>query len=362
MRILFALPGFHRVERGAEIALIAVASELAAAGDDVTLIGSGPALPDRPYQYLKAPAIAREKLEWLPHLPMFRGDTAWEEASFVPGLLRRYRPADFDLTVTCAFPFTNLVLRRPVVGGERPPHVFVTQNGDWPARSDRSEFRWFGCEGLVCINPDYYEHNHARYRSALIPNGADLDRFRPGPAERERFGLKADRKTVLMVSAMIPSKNVAEGIKAVAALDDVDLVVAGDGPIRDELAALAGDLLPGRYRQIRVPAADMPALYRSVDAFLHLSRDESFGNVYVEALATGVPIVAYDLPRTRWIIGEQGDYARGVDAADVAAALTRALAPAEHAARRRVERASRFGWPAIARQYRDFFGDIVASG
>ena len=41
MRVLFALPGFHRIDRGAEIALISVAKELAKTGDTVTLIGSG---------------------------------------------------------------------------------------------------------------------------------------------------------------------------------------------------------------------------------------------------------------------------------------------------------------------------------
>ena len=358
MRILFALPGFHRVNRGAEIALMSVARELAATGDDVTLIGSGPALPDRPYHYVKVPAVPREKLERLPRLPLLRGDTAWEEASFAPGLLARYRPADFDVTVTCSFPFTNLVLRRPVWGGKRPRHVFVTQNGDWPARSDRSEYRWFGCDGLVCINPDYYEDNRRRYRAALIPNGADLDRFRPGPGERERFGFDAGTKIVLMVSAMIPSKNVAEGIKAMAKVDDAMLVVAGDGPIRDEILALAGELLPGRFRQIGVPGAEMPALYRSVDAFLHLSRDESFGNVYVEALASGLPIVAYDLPRTRWILDDQASYAAGDEPTDVAAAIARALRGDARAIDARLERASRFGWPVIARQYREFFDQI----
>ena len=42
MRILFALPGLHRHDRGAEVAFIAIARELARAGHAVTLIGSGP--------------------------------------------------------------------------------------------------------------------------------------------------------------------------------------------------------------------------------------------------------------------------------------------------------------------------------
>ena len=45
MRVLFALPGLHKYDRGAEIAFIAIARELAKAGDEVTLIGSGAPRP-----------------------------------------------------------------------------------------------------------------------------------------------------------------------------------------------------------------------------------------------------------------------------------------------------------------------------
>src|SRR5438552_1299332 len=235
VRILFALAGLHRVDRGAEIAFVAVARELAKAGHEVTLIGSGPSRPGQPYRYIRAPAIPREKFEAFPHMPLLRNETAWEEATFVPGLLAKYRPADFDIAATCAYPFTHWALRRPVLGGKRPRSVFITQNGDWPAFSDNAEFRLFDCDGLVCTNPDYFERNRACYRAALIPNGVDLERFRPGPPDRARFGLPESGPVVLMVSALIASKNVAEGITAVAGIRGAQLVVAGDGPLRSDL-------------------------------------------------------------------------------------------------------------------------------
>src|SRR4051794_22432571 len=135
MRILFALPGLLRVDRGAEIAFLSIASELARRGDEVTLIGSGPPRPDALYQYLQVPISSRERFERLPRLPVFRSETVWEEATFVPGLLRAYDPSAYDVTVTCSFPFTNWVLRKRTAGQRRPAHVFVTQNGDWPAYS-----------------------------------------------------------------------------------------------------------------------------------------------------------------------------------------------------------------------------------
>jgi glycosyltransferase involved in cell wall biosynthesis len=358
VRIAFALAGLHRVDRGAEVAFISIASELARAGHEVTLFGSGPERPGQPYRYVGASSISRTKFESFPRLPTLRNESAWEEATFVPGLLAKYRPSDFDISVTCAFPFTHWALRRPVLGGKRPRHVFVTQNGDWPAISDKAEFRFFSCDGLVCTNPDYLDRNRDRYRCALIPNGVDLNAFSPGRSERARFALPENSRIVLMVSALIESKKVAEGIKAVARLPDATLVVAGDGPLRGDLAKLATELLPERYIQLTAPAAEMPALYRSADAFMHLSTDESFGNVFVEAMATGLPIVASDTPRTRWIIGNGAFFPEGSSDDGLAAAISSALQSAGAACAANRERAKQFGWPAIAATYAEFFGEL----
>jgi glycosyltransferase involved in cell wall biosynthesis len=358
VRIAFALAGLHRVERGAEVAFISIARELAKAGHEVTLIGSGPERRGQPYTYLRAPAISRKRFEGFPQLPTLRSESAWEEATFVPGLLAKYRPSDFDISVTCAFPLTHWALRRPVFGAKRPRHVFVTQNGDWPAVSDKAEFRFFSCDGLVCTNPDYFERNRENYRCVLIPNGVDLSAFSPGSSERARFGLPEKGQIVLMVSALIESKKVAEGIKAVARIPETTLVVAGDGPLRGGLAKLAAELLPERYVQLTVPAAEMPMLYRSADVFLHLSTDESFGNVFVEAMATGLPIVAIDTPRTRWIIGDHGVFPKGSGDNDLAGAILSALRSGRGASAAFRKRAQKFGWPAIAAKYAEFFGEL----
>lgn len=357
VKILFALAGLHRVDRGAEVAFISVARELAKEGDEVTLIGSGPPRPEEPYRYIQTGSVSRDRFESFPKFPTLRNETSWEEATFAPGLLAKFHPGEFDVTATCAFPYTHWALRRPVLSGNRPKHVFVTQNGDWPAHSDSAEFKFFGCDGLVCTNPDYFERNQAKYRSALIPNGVDLARFHPGPAERERFGFP-DGPVVLMVSAMIASKKVAQGIEAVAKVPGATLVVAGDGPLRDDLQKLAAELLPGRYKQLTVPSADMPALYRSADVFMHLSTDESFGNVFVEALASGLPIVAHDTPRTRWIIGDEAFFTKSEGPDAIAAALSTALGNKGISANA-LERAQSFGWPAIAAKYRQFFAELI---
>lgn len=358
MRLLFALPGFHRFDRGAEVALLAVADYCARAGDTVTVMGSGAARAGVPYTFCHVPAINRTWFERMPSVPGLRGNTAYEEASFVPGLLARFRPDDYDATITCSYPFTNWVLRRPALK-RRPAHVFVTQNGDWPAVSTQSEYRWFSCDGLVCTNPDYYERCRNRWPAALIPNGIDLARFSPGSGARVRFGLPQHSPVVLMVSALIASKRVADGIRAVAAMPDAHLVVAGDGALRGEIDQLAATLLPGRFTRLNVASADMPALYRSADAFLHLSLLESFGNVFVEALACGLPVIGHDTPRLRWIVGDDEPLVDTESIPAVTQAITETLVAMSDRTFVRRERAERFGWDQVGAAYRDFIGQLL---
>jgi glycosyltransferase involved in cell wall biosynthesis len=357
VKLLFALPGFHRYDRGAEVALLSVARELARGGEDVTVAGAGPARAGAPYRYVRVPAVRRERLERFPRIPPFRSETAWEDATFAANLALRLAVAPYDATVTCSFPFTHWALRRR--GQRRPAHIFVTQNGDWPALSDDAEFRTFRCDGLVCTNPDYLARNQGRWRCALIPNGIDLDRFRPGPSARSALGIPEGKRVVLMVSALIDSKRVLDGIRAVARLDDAVLVVAGDGPLREEVVRLADRLIPQRFRLVSLAAEQMPDLYRSADAFLHLSLLESFGNVFLEAWASALPVVAHDSDRLRWILGQGHYLCDTTNPAELHTALQAALGEGPKSPRERIER---YAWPSIAAEYRTFIEEAATRG
>jgi glycosyltransferase involved in cell wall biosynthesis len=324
-------------------------------------MGSGAHRPSLPYRFVQIGAIPRERFEAYPKLIPFRNETVYEEATFALGLVQSYRPAEFDVTVTCSYPFTNWILRRPLVLGVRPSHVFVTQNGDWPAHARNSEFRLFGCEGLVCTNPDYYERNTRRWRCALIPNGVDCQRFSPGAGEPRQFGLSSDRFIVLMVSALIPSKRVGDGILAVSKIPDAHLVVAGDGPLRESIISMAEALLPERFTLLTVAPEQMPALYRSADVFLHLSKEESFGNVFLEAMGCGLPVVGHDAPRLRWIVGSSAFLIDTSDIGAIAQRIKEARLASSTLRQQRVQQAANFSWEAVAKQYQTFFAEVVAT-
>jgi glycosyltransferase involved in cell wall biosynthesis len=361
MRILFVLPGLHRYNRGAEVAFVSVARELARSGDKVTLIGSGENDLTAPYRFIRARSLPRECFDSFPFMPIFRHEYAYEEFTFLPELIYKFRPSDFDVTLTCSYPFTNWALRRPVLFGHRPPHVFVTQNGDWPAIAKNSEYRFFGCDGLVCINPDYFDRNKEKWRCRLIPNGVDCNRFQAGPSERQSFGLPVNRSIVLMVSALIESKRVLDGIKSASLVPHTHLVVAGDGPLRDEVEAAAANLLPNRFTRLSITPDRMPSLYRSADLFLHLSKDEPFGNVFLEALASGLPIVAPNSSRLRWIVGEDEFLVDNDDPIGIASAIKAALDLPKIYRPEKQKRAMSFSWPNIAARYRDFLQEVINS-
>jgi len=356
LRIAIALPGIHRVNRGAETALEQIASILADLGHAVTVFGSGPQRDGRPYRYRRIACIPREAFEGWPGLPGLRSHYAWEELTFSAGLLRQFRGGEFDVTVACSYPWTHWLLLRG-----RGKHVFVTQNGDWMVQSRDAEYRFFDCDGLVCTNPQYFARHRERYRCALIPNGVDADLFHPGPADRAAYGLPADIPLILMVSALIPSKRVADGIVAASAIEGSFLAVAGDGECRGEIDALAARLLPGRFRRFILPRERMPGLYRCADVFLHASRDEPSANAYMEALATGLPIVTHDWEVTRWTLGDCGALVDCADPSALAEALRRALGDksADAATRRREMVRQRFTWASIGAQYAQFFQELV---
>jgi len=361
MRIHFVLPGLHRVHRGAEVAFEAIATEIAEMGlDEITLVGSGEPIAGRPYKFRNVRLMPREKFERFPKYPPFRTEYIYEEATWVFNYIRKYSAQDADLTVTCSYPFVNWMLTRWPIKGSKPAHVFVTQNGDWPAYSEKYEYTKFQCDGLVCINPEYYERNKKNWPSILIPNGIDPTQFQPGGAVRDRFGLPNGKPIVLMVSALVESKRVLEGMHAVARVPDAHLVVAGDGLLRDEFDRLGNELMPGRFQRISLPINQMPDLYRSADVLLHPTFWESFGNVYVEALAIGLPVVAHDYSVTRWIYGE--DYPGLINAGDEAAMTTALLRAINEGRPDALDRsplaATRFSWKKIASEYREFFEQV----
>ena len=131
-----------------------------------------------------------------------------------------------------------------------------------------------------------------------ITKGVDSTAFSPeGPDVRGEIGAGA-APVVLCVSRLVPIKNVALFVDAMAvvhrARPDAIGVVAGDGPLDRVLKERAGAL--GLSDVIRfvgyVPQPDLPSWYRAADVFVLSSDFDNSPNVVLEAMASGLPVVA----------------------------------------------------------------------
>jgi glycosyltransferase involved in cell wall biosynthesis len=133
-------------------------------------------------------------------------------------------------------------------------------------------------------------------RLVVVARGIDAERFDPRHrcmALRQRWGLSPDDFGVLYVGRLAAEKNLellAQAFEAIAVVNPrARLILVGDGPMRSALQArLPNALFCGQQM-----GHDLARCYASADLFLFPSKTETFGNVTVEAMASGLPVVAF---------------------------------------------------------------------
>jgi glycosyltransferase involved in cell wall biosynthesis len=193
---------------------------------------------------------------------------------------------------------------------------------------------------------------------AVVGRGVDADRFSPAlrsEALRAGWGVTPQTLVVACVGRLAPEKNLGTLLAAFTAIraarPDSRLLLVGDGPARAELQAACPDALFAGLRS----GADLAAHYASADLFLFPSMTETFGNVTPEAMASALPVLAYDHAAAAQLIrsGDNGvlvplgQAARFVDQA-VALALDPALRSA--LGRHARDTALAHGWDRIVGQ------------
>lgn len=202
----------------------------------------------------------------------------------------------------------------------------------------------------------------------ILPNGVNLERFRPGLRRLERFDDGVPN--ILFVGRHDPRKGLPELMLACRALAlegiPFRLVIVGDGSLRRRIEGMARGPLTGRVHfEGRVTNENLPRYYASADIFCSPARGgESFGIVLLEAMASGVPIVATDLPGYRTVLtpGAEGLMTPPRDPGSLHAALKTLLARPDQRAEmgaRGIETARRYAWPTIAGRLEEIYGSLV---
>jgi glycosyltransferase involved in cell wall biosynthesis len=198
-------------------------------------------------------------------------------------------------------------------------------------------------------------------RVRATPLGVDDDWFTATPLAPAERGLP--ERYLVFVGSVEPRKGLPTLLEALRLLHDDDpdtppLVLAGPpgwGPALETAKLPAGAVVPAGYLE----SADLRRLVAGAALLAFPSVYEGFGLPPLEAFATGVPVVASDLPVVREVTGELAALAPVGDAAALAEALRGTLAePGDPAARQ--ERARRFSWAttaaATAAAYRSAIG------
>ena len=196
-------------------------------------------------------------------------------------------------------------------------------------------------------------------RLRVVSRGVNSTVFSPAkrdPALRRRWGATDDAPVALCVSRFAPEKNFALVLDAYRAMRAVRpetcLVLVGDGPMAAELARSGvGVVVAGRLVN-----GELSAHYASADIFLFPSTTETFGNVTMEAMASGLAVVAYDYAAARQHIvhGRSGLLVPVGDRTtfiEQAAALARDLPRARRFGRQAREVAEPLGWDKVVADF-----------
>jgi D-inositol-3-phosphate glycosyltransferase len=297
---------------GQNVHVAALSAALVQRGHDVTVYTrrDDPQLPrnvETPdgYRVTHVPAgpatvLAKDKL--LPYMGEF--------AQFLDAEWRRHRPDVAHAHFWMSGIATQLAARRNNLPTVQTFHALGVVKRRHQGADDSSPQQRLHLEAAVakeatwvaatCTDEvfELIRMGRSRSRVSVVPCGVDAERFTPvGPcADRD------DRPRIVAVGRLVARKGFDTMIRALPAIRDAELVIAGGPPLAElgtdpeacRLRALAEDL--GVSDRVHLLGAlrheDMPALFRSADVVACTPWYEPFGIVPLEAMACGVPVIA----------------------------------------------------------------------
>lgn len=145
----------------------------------------------------------------------------------------------------------------------------------------------------------------------VFGRGVDHELFSPAKRNREvlaQYGLDQNKITITYVGRLAEEKSIPELVAVFATLSEkypIQLLIIGDGPIKQELEESL-EKADGLYAFTGIKkGAELVELYASSDIFAFPSRTETFGQVVLEAMASGLPIVGYESPGVRDLVHDK---------------------------------------------------------
>lgn len=216
----------------------------------------------------------------------------------------------------------------------------------------------------------------SRKQIQVIPNGVDTDRFHPQKDSqteyRRLFGLPPTGLLIGMVARLVPIKNHLGMLYALARLKaigvQVNLALAGDGPLQDELQQAACDLKISERVHLLGEVGPVEKFLNALNLFVLNSHAEGMSNTILEAMACGLPVVATAVGANPSLVAnEQTGYLIPADNVD---ALSNAIAgfakddalekAMGSAGRTRIEQ--HFGMDKMVQDYSSLYEKLITNG
>ncbi len=232
------------------------------------------------------------------------------------------------------------------------PVLYTQHTGSLANNKPLRRNLWFQPDGLIVFSPEtaHFVREHYPHQSVdVIHNGVDLNRF---SVRGLRLDLNLPGPIALCVASLCKAdhKRVDLTLNAVAKLPNLSLLICGDGPDRLYYQELGEQLLGKERFAIRTFSFDkMPEVYRSVDLFTLASIDEPCALSYLEAMASGLPVVTTADPMRRHTIGDAGILCDVTNPGEYADALQDVLSQSWED--RACRNAARFSWDAVIKDY-----------
>jgi glycosyltransferase involved in cell wall biosynthesis len=216
----------------------------------------------------------------------------------------------------------------PVLATNKPPVVWNIRHALYDIHDERRITRWVirmcrylsGRAQRVIYNSTIARRQHesfgfSAHQGVVIPNGFDLEQWRPDVATRSHFrnelNIPGNALVIGHIARFHPLKDHATFLKAMVPVMDklpsVQLVMIGKGiDAKNSDLAPYLDLLPANRVRLLGERQDVEQLMTTMDVICQSSISEAFPNVLAEAMSTGIPCVATDVGDSALIVGDTG--------------------------------------------------------
>jgi len=283
---------------------------------------------------------------------------------------RLLRENDYDLAhAFFGFPTGWLCYRR----SHKLPYIISLRGSDVPGEHARLKldykilgpaFRaiWKKASSLVACSEGLKNRALNFMPSAsidVIPNGVDLERFSPSETAAETQNLR-----LLTVGRLSVTKRVEILIDAVDILSSqgcqILLKIVGGGQMQQKLKQIVNEKNLDNIIEItgRIDAEDMPEVYRQNDIFISASKLEGMSNAMLEAMASGLPIIAARCEGTEELIAGNGLVIENATAEEIAKAIKILIDDRQlrnQMSIAAIQQAQQFTWELIAEKYLNLY-------